>query len=97
LYLPGYTFVKALFPKELPIKPSDKSLEIIARAALSSGMSLAIVPVIGLLLNYTQWGITLTPMTLSLTVFTLTFATIALLRENGNKQKGTMEDSIHKS
>jgi len=47
LWLPGYTFIKALFP--------EKELDSIERIALSIGMSLALVPIVGLLLNYTPF------------------------------------------
>lgn len=81
LWFPGYTFVAALFPVELPIKTSQKSLDAIERIALSLGLSLALVPMIGLLLNYTPWGIRLVPLTLSLLTFVIVAAGIALLRE----------------
>jgi len=82
LWLPGYTFIKVLFPAELHIKTSQKSLDTIERIALSLGMSLALVPIVGLLLNYTPWGIRLTPIVISLLALTLTFATAALIREH---------------
>jgi hypothetical protein len=74
LWLPGYTFIKALFP--------EKELDSIERVALSIGMSLALVPITGLLLNYTPWGIRLTPITISLLTLTFTFATAAIIREH---------------
>jgi len=45
LFLPGYSFIKALFP--------TKDIDNIERIALSIGMSLALVPIIGLLLTLT--------------------------------------------
>jgi len=77
LWLPGYTFIKALFP--------EKELDNIERAALSMGMSLALVPIVGLLLNYTPWGIRQTPITISLMALTFTFATAAIIREHQTK------------
>jgi len=79
LWLPGYTLIKALFP--------EKELDSIERVALSIGMSLALVPLTGLLLNYTPWGITLTPITISLLILTFTFATAAIIREHQTKHK----------
>jgi hypothetical protein len=79
LWLPGYTFIKALFP--------EKELDNIERLALSIGLSLALVPIVGLFLNYTPWGIRLTPITLSLLALTITFATAALMREYQTKLK----------
>ena len=85
LWLPGYTFIKALFPTHVPIKTSSEDLDIIERIALSIGMSLALVPIVGLLLNYTPWGIRLTPIILSLLALTIIFATVALIREKQAK------------
>jgi hypothetical protein len=89
LWLPGYAFIKALFPQTLPftralahsLETAEKNLDIIERVALSLGMSIALVPIVGLLLNYTPWGIRLTPIVLSLTTLTLAFATAAIARE----------------
>lgn len=92
LWLPGYTFIKALFPTEVPIKTSEKSLDTIERIALSFGMSLALVPIIGLLLNYTPWGIRLTPIVLSLLTLTIVFATAAIIREYQVKIKANKEN-----
>jgi hypothetical protein len=93
-WLPGYTLIKALFPQTPPpTKPitglthTIQNLDTIERVALSIGLSLALVPIVGLLLNYTPWGIRLAPITLSLTALTLTFATAALLRENQTRKK----------
>jgi len=85
LFLPGYSFIKALFPKNVPIPTKSNELDNIERAALSIGMSLALAPITGLLLNYTPWGIRLTPVTLSLLTLTLTFATTAIIREHQNQ------------
>jgi hypothetical protein len=90
LWLPGYAFIKALFPQNLPFTKalehsrdtSEKSLEAIERIALSVGMSIALVPIVGLLLNYTPWGISLTPVVLSLLALTTVFATAGIVREH---------------
>ena len=87
LWLPGYTFIKALFPAEVPIKTSQKNLDTIERIALSLGMSIALVPIVGLLLNYTPWGIRLTPVVLSLLALTLIFATAAIVREHQTQKQ----------
>jgi len=85
IWLPGYAFIKALFPTRLPIKTSQKSLDTIELIALSIGMSLALVPTVGLLLNYTPWGIRLTPIVLSLLIITVVFATAGIVREHQAK------------
>jgi hypothetical protein len=78
LWLPGYTLIKALFP--------GKELESADRVALSLGMSLAIVPLAGLMLNYSPWGIRLVPIVFTLSGLTTIFATTAVIRENRLKQ-----------
>ncbi|AFK22118.1 DUF1616 domain-containing protein [Pyrococcus sp. ST04] len=73
LFLPGYVFITALFPER-------KELDNLERLALSFGLSIAIVPLIGLALNYTPWGIRLKPILVSLTVFNVAFSIIAIYR-----------------
>lgn len=82
LFLPGYAFVKAVFPVKVPIVVSSKELETIERIALSVGVSLAIVPMVGLILYYTPLGIGLTPIVLSLLALTLLLATTAAAIES---------------
>jgi len=66
LFLPGYALIAALFP-------SKNDLDGIERLALSFGLSIAVVPLIGLGLNFTPFGIRLVPIIVSLSVFTLAF------------------------
>lgn len=73
LFLPGYTLIAALFPREEPLSGVD-------RLALSFGLSIAIVALIGLGLNYTPWGIRLLPVLLSLVLFNVAMALVACLR-----------------
>lgn len=73
LFLPGYTLIAALFP-------AKDDLDGIERVALSFGLSIAVVPLIGLGLNYTPWGIRLTPVVISLSFFTVAMAAAAHLR-----------------
>jgi uncharacterized membrane protein len=47
---------------------------------LSFGLSIAVVPLIGLGLNYTPWGIRLVPVIVSLCIFTIVMAYIAHYR-----------------
>ncbi|EMR73345.1 Protein of unknown function (DUF1616) [Thaumarchaeota archaeon SCGC AB-539-E09] len=77
LFLPGYSLIKTLFP--------TREIDNIERTALSIGMSLAMVPLICLLLNYTPWGIRLTPITVSLLALTLTLSVVGILREHQEK------------
>ncbi|MEM1679300.1 MAG: DUF1616 domain-containing protein [Ignisphaera sp.] len=80
LFLPGYVTVEALYPREEDLTPLE-------RLALSIGLSLAIVPLIGLALNYTPWGIRLTPVTTVLAIYTIAVAIIASYRKYLELQK----------
>lgn len=64
LFIPGYSLIAALFP-------AKKDIDGIERAALSFGLSIAVVPLIGLGLNFTPWGIRLDPIVVCLTIFTI--------------------------
>lgn len=55
LFFPGYGLVSALFPRK-------GALDGIERVALGFGLSIALVPLIGLVLNYTPWGIRSAPI-----------------------------------
>lgn len=76
LFVPGYTLIAALFPRM-------GDLEGIERTALSFGLSIAVAPLMGLALNYTPWGIRLTPVVVSLVIFTLVMAMAAYWRRMG--------------
>jgi uncharacterized membrane protein len=80
LLLPGYSLIKAVFPLK-------REIDIVERIAFSMGLSLALVPVVVLILNYSPWGIGFTPIILSLLALTLTFATVAIIREQQTKTK----------
>ena len=73
LFLPGYALIASLFP-------AKSDLDGIERTALSFGLSIAVVPLIGLGLNYTPWGIRLLPILISLSVFTFLMCGLAYLR-----------------
>jgi len=75
LFFPGYALIAALYPRK-------QDLDGIERLALSLGLSLAVVPLIGLVLNYTPWGIRLTPIVVSLTLFIAACA-LAAARQRG--------------
>ena len=73
LFIPGYSLIAALFPKK-----SD--LDGIERISLSFGLSIAVTPLIGLLLNYTPFGIRLEPVLISLSLFTAVMSVAAYIR-----------------
>jgi uncharacterized membrane protein/LysM repeat protein len=73
LFFPGYTLVAALFP-------GKDDLEGIERLGLSLGLSIAVLPLMGLALNYTPFGITLLSTLVSATSFMLVTCGIAYYR-----------------
>ncbi len=73
LFLPGYALIAVLFPEKT-------GLEWLERIALSIGLSVAVVPLIGLGLNFTSWGIKEIPLLTSLSVFTLLLSGMAYAR-----------------
>jgi uncharacterized membrane protein len=74
LFFPGYALISALFPKQ-------DTLNLIERVALGFGLSIAIVPLIGLALNYTPWGITLNPILIAVGSFIFVTSLIGIIRQ----------------
>jgi uncharacterized membrane protein len=64
LFIPGYALIAALFP-------AARDIDGIERVALSFGLSIAIVSLTGLVLNYTPWGIRLDPIVTCLSILTI--------------------------
>jgi len=62
--MPGYVLVSALFP-------TSKEIDWLERLALSFGLSIAVVPLVSFLLNFTPVGIRFTPIVASITGFTI--------------------------
>jgi uncharacterized membrane protein len=90
LFLPGYTLIAALFP-------AKSDLDGIERTALSFGLSIAVVPLIGLGLNYTPWGIRLLPILISLSVFTFIMCGLAYLRRTKLPEADAFEVPFRKT
>ena len=73
IFLPGYSLIEALYPKG--------ELDDLIRFALSIGLSIAIVPLTGLVLNYTPFGIRLLPVAFSIASITVALLIVALTRK----------------
>ncbi len=95
LFLPGFVFLKMLYPSKVPVATSSENLDTIERIALSIGLSIALTAIAGLILNYAPWGIRLMPITISLLGFTLICALIALLHEYPTKQQPPPKKYCH--
>jgi uncharacterized membrane protein len=70
LFAPGYTLAAALFPK-------DGEMDWIERIALSFGLSIAAVALLGVILNYTPLGVRLESIAGALLSFTVVVGAIA--------------------
>ncbi len=64
VFFPGYTLVAALFPRK-------DSLDYLERVTLSLVLSIAVVPLLGMALNYTPWGIDTYPVVATVLGFVL--------------------------
>ena len=73
LLFPGYVLLCALYPRK-------GSISGVGMMALSCGLSLAVVPLIGLALNYSPWGITLNSILYSQTAFVVAMSVVAWWR-----------------
>jgi uncharacterized membrane protein len=73
LFFPGYTLIAVLFPHK-------DDLNTLERVALSFGLSIALVALIGLILSYTPWGIQLYSVLFAVTLFIVATSVVASLR-----------------
>ena len=81
LFAPGYALVAALFPERgrtyevakgeegQAREEVSEGLDPLERVALSVGLSIAVVPLLALGLNFTPWGIRLVPILVAVAVF----------------------------
>lgn len=73
LFFPGFTLISALFPNR-------EWISNIERVILSFGLSIATVTLIGLILNFTPWGLQLEVILYSVASFTIITSVIAWIR-----------------
>lgn len=75
LIVPGYILTSLLFPQK-------DDIDGVERLALSLGLSIAVIPLIGLILDKTPWGIRLIPIALSLGLFVICLSGFTLWRRS---------------
>jgi len=73
LFIPGYSLTTVLFPR-------INDLDWIERVALSFGLSIAVVPLLSLVLNYTPYGISPIPVLTIISIFTISVSILAWIR-----------------
>jgi len=64
LFVPGYVIVAALFPK-------SSEIGWVERIVLSFGVSIGVLPLLGLALNFTPWGIRFASIVAAIGLFTI--------------------------
>jgi uncharacterized membrane protein len=74
LFFPGYALSVALVP-------AKENINALLRVAISIGLSIAVVVVLGLLLNFSVWGITLESLLAIITIFLIICTGIAWRRQ----------------
>jgi hypothetical protein len=88
MFLPGYSVLRSIFPERMTVSGKGREVEVAERIVLAIVMSMALVPVVGLLLNYTPFGLSTNSITMSLLTLTLTFATAGAILEQRRETKG---------
>jgi uncharacterized membrane protein len=73
LFFPGYVLLASLFTRK-------DSISVMEKVVLSFGLSIAVIPIIGLILNYTPWGLRLQPIFIAIFLFIIVMAIIAIIR-----------------
>ena len=73
LFFPGFTLISALFPKR-------EWMNNIERVILSFSISIATVTLIGLILNFTPWGLRLEVVLYAVASFTVITSIMAWIR-----------------
>lgn len=105
-FAPGYVVVAALFPAQYrdgnsvieTVQESNGRTPVMGsgvtfneRLLLSVGVSIVVLPMLGYLFNFTQWGVRLTPILLAVSAFTVLGALVAGIR----RQQLPVEDRFH--
>lgn len=76
LFFPGYTLLAALFPNKDVLNTTE-------RVALSFGLSMVVLAVIGLIHNYAPWGVRLYPILFSTALFIISSSAVAWFKRRG--------------
>ncbi|WP_227379245.1 DUF1616 domain-containing protein [Haladaptatus halobius] len=89
VFLPGYVLISAMFPgggedRERRFGTDDSNATYALggseRIGLAVALSVAIVPMIAAVANFTPWGVTLSPILIGIVSFTGIFTIVALVR-----------------
>lgn len=90
IVFPGYSLVESLFPRK-----SD--LDGIERVALSIGLSLALIPILGLILNFSPWGIKFESILFAASLWITIFSLLGLYRRRSASENASIKVEILKT
>src|SRR2546423_12673854 len=68
LFMPGYVLVAALFP--ISVSRTSAGIDWIERIVFSIGLSVAVAPLLGLMVNSTPYGLRYMSIVTAITLFT---------------------------
>ena len=88
LFFPGYTLMAALFPRK-------GSMQNVERVILSFILSIAIVPLLLLIINYTTWGIQLGSVLGAVASFIFVASLVAVFRRRRLPESERFKPDIH--
>ena len=81
LFMPGYVLLAALFP--ISVSSRRTGIDWIERVVFSIGLSVAVAPLLGLLINSTPYGIRFVSIVTAITLWTCAVGAIAYWRRMG--------------
>ena len=82
LGLPGYSLMRALFPPKFSSLKTMGGVDNLTAFSLTIVLSIAVVSVVGVMLSFTPMGAQLNTVVLSLSLLSIFFATVAVVRDN---------------
>ena len=80
VFIPGYVLLSAVFPRQY-------DLDVVRRMIFSIGLSIVILPIISLILNYTPWGIQPFPILVGTFLFITVMTAIGWYRQRGLREE----------
>lgn len=91
LFLPGYALVSVLFPAAerdareptaaaVDAETHPRGIDLVERLGLSFALSLTVVPVLGLVLPVTEWGLSTGPLAAALGIVTVILAQLGAIQ-----------------
>ncbi|ELY49494.1 hypothetical protein C495_00975 [Natronorubrum sulfidifaciens JCM 14089] len=89
LFLPGYALISVLFPAtdrtarqatSRAIETRPRGIDLVERLGLSFALSLTIIPIVAIVLPFTQWGFTTASTAATLALLTVVLAQTGVVR-----------------